>query len=282
MTEILSTFKAYDELVIAVLISLPRMYAFITMAEILNAAAVPRMARNGAILILSLPLVPVNLAYVGMIGESLPAFAAFFLKEYAIGFVFGYMIGWLFWVVTAAGDFMDNQRGAAIASSINPLLGTETTPLGNLFAQAFHTYFFSVGGMLVVMGILYKSFILWPVTKMLPIVSDQFPVLILEVLDLGMRTMFILAAPVIALMFLSEFALALVSRFAPQLQVFVLAMPIKSGVAIFVLIFYINILFPYASEQQSLFAVLTDRLYSILQSGDDMLSENGPGATAPR
>ena len=38
-------------------------------------------------------------------------------------------------------------------------------------------------------------------------------------------------------MFLAEFALAMVSRFAPQIQVFILAMPIKSILAIFVLIF---------------------------------------------
>ena len=32
-------------------------------------------------------------------------------------------------------------------------------------------------------------------------------------------------------MFLAEFALAMISRFAPQIQVFILAMPIKSALA---------------------------------------------------
>jgi len=279
MLGILSGFQAFEELVIALLISLPRIYAFITMAGIMNASAVPRLARNAAILILSLPLIPVNMAHVSVVGEDLPSFAAYFAKEYAIGFVFGYMIGWIFWAVTAAGDFMDNQRGAAIASSIDPLQGHETSPLGNLFSQAFVTYFYAVGGMLVIMGIIYKSFVLWPVTNMLPIVSDRFPVLILDILDLGMRTMFILAAPVIAMMFLAEFALALVSRFAPQIQVFILAMPIKSAIAIFILIFYIKIMFPFASDQHSLFFDLTDRLYAILERGAEILSDGGAEET---
>jgi len=53
----------------------------------------------------------------------------------------------------------------------------------------------------------------------------------------------VLSAPLIVAMFLAEFALALVSRFAPQLQVFFLAMPIKSALAVLLLIFYGPILF---------------------------------------
>lgn len=276
MLGLLSAFHAYEELVLAFLVSLPRAYAFIAMSGIMNTAAVPRLARNAAILVISLPLVPVNMTNLSAIGEGLPAFAAFFAKEYAIGFLLGYMIGWLFWAVGAAGDFIDNQRGAAIAASIDPLQGHETSPLGNLFSRAFLTYFYSVGGILAVLGILYKSYVLWPITRMVPIVSEQFPILVLEVLDLGMRTMFIIAAPVIALMFLSELALAIVSRFAPQIQVFILAMPIKSAIAILVLIFYIKILFPYAADQQSLFYDYADRLLSTLQHGAEILSGSEP------
>lgn len=267
MLEVLAAFRIYEELMVALLISLPRIHAFISMSGVMSASAVPRLARNGAILMLSLPLVPVNLAYVPIVGTDLPSFAAFLAKEYAIGFVFGYLVNWIFWSVAAAGDFIDNQRGDAIASSIDPLQGHETSSLGNLFSQTFLTYFYAVGGMLVIVSILYKSFVLWPVTNMLPIVSDQFPILILSILDLGMRTMFVLAGPVIALMFLVEFSLALVSRFAPQIQVFILAMPIKSAIAILVLIFYIQIFFPFASDQQALFPELTNELYAILQQG---------------
>ena len=49
-------------------------------------------------------------------------------------------------------------------------------------------------------------------------------------------------------MFLAEVGLALVSRFAPQLQVFFLAMPIKSALALLVLILYMKVLFGYAWE----------------------------------
>ena len=55
-----------------------------------------------------------------------------------------------------------------------------------------------------------------------------------------------LAAPVLIAMLMSELGLALVSRFAPQLQVFFLAMPIKSALALFVLVIYSSTLFDYS------------------------------------
>jgi len=51
-----------------------------------------------------------------------------------------------------------------------------------------------------------------------------------------MRADLVLAGPAVIAMFLSEFGLALVGRFAPNLQVFFMAMPIKSAVGILVLV----------------------------------------------
>ena len=277
MDVLVGLFLQFETYLLALLISIPRIYGFLITAPILSPGAVPRLARSAAILILCLPIVPVNLANADTIDRTLGTVAYFFAKEFAIGFVFGYVIGWSFWMITAVGDLIDNQRGAAIAASIDPLQGTETSPLGNLFSQAFVTYFFSIGGMLIILQVLYTSYNLRPVTEALPILSSEFPALILRIFDHAMRMMFVLAATVVAIMFLSEFALAMVSRFAPQIQVFILAMPIKSGVAIAILVFYSSLLFTYAADQRSFFETWTDTLYDILEVGRDVRESEGAG-----
>jgi type III secretion protein T len=60
--------------------------------------------------------------------------------------------------------------------------------------------------------------------------------------------MLILASPVLLIMFLIEVGLALVSRFAPQLQVFFLAMPIKSAVGLLVLVVFAATLFDFGGQ----------------------------------
>jgi type III secretion protein T len=242
-------FQLFDREIMALLLTLPRLYAFLSTSQILNASAVPRLARVGAILALAFPVVPLNYAAVDGFDRSVQMLVLLFAKEYLIGFMLGYVVGWVFWTVQAAGGLIDNQRGAAIASSIDPLQGHETSPLGNLFSQAFLTYVFVVGAVLPIIGLVYQSYLLWPVTRMLPGFTAAFPSALLGLFDQAMRFAFILAAPLVIVMFVAEFALALVSRFAPQIQVFILAMPIKSALVTFVLVFYFAILIPHATDQ---------------------------------
>lgn len=237
---------------VAVLLALPRAYSFFILAPLLNPAAVPRGIRGAIILVLLIPVFPGVAASAGRLSLDAQTLALIFAKESIIGFLLGYLVGWIFWAVQSAGDLADNQRGAAIASSIDPLLGLEASPIGMLFAQAFYVYVYASGAALAVLGVYYGSYKIWPVLGLLPTlaaVPDAFPAMLLHLFDRAMRYAVLMAAPLVIVMFLAEFALALVSRFTPQLQVFVVAMPVKSGIAMFMLIFYFSILMPYASDR---------------------------------
>jgi len=278
LRETLSIFlRLYDREVFALLLTLPRMYAFLATSQLLNATSVPRLARNVCILSIAIIAVPINMPHVDQFDRTATSFALLFAKEYAIGFVLGYLVGWVFWAVQSAGALIDNQRGAAIAASIDPLQGHETSPLGILFSQAFLAYVFVVGAALPIFGGLYQSYVLWPVTHAMPVISNQFPAMALALADHALRFVVILAGPIVAIMFLAEFALAMISRFAPQVQVFILAMPIKSALAIFILIFYFSILLPHATKQLSAFHTYAQMLYATFNAG----SSSPPPAAAP-
>ncbi len=260
-------FGTYQRELVALVLTLPRLYAFFATSQLLSPTAVPRLARSGAILMLAVPLVPVVAVDASSFDRSIGSLGLYVAKEFVLGGLLGYLLGWLFWAMQSAGALIDNQRGAAIASSIDPLQGHESSPLGNLFSQAFLTYFFTTGSVLALIGILYRSYVIWPVSRLIPVISNSFPKLILGVFDNSMRLMFVIAGPVVIVMFIAEFALAMVSRFAPQIQVFILAMPIKSLLAIFMLIFYFATLLPFTVKQDSQFAAYVDRLYSDLRAG---------------
>jgi type III secretion protein T len=270
-------FRLFDREVIALLLSLPRVYAFMAVSGLLAASAVPRVARVAIILGLSIVPAGINLAHVDAFDRQITTYAVYFAKEVALGFVLGYLVGWVFWAVQSAGALVDNQRGSSMASSIDPLQGQETSPLGIVFSQVFVTYVYIAGGALTVIGLLYRSFALWPATRALPIISDRFPTLMLGVFDAAARFVVVTAGPIVAVMFLAEFALAMVSRFAPQIQVFILAMPIKSALAMFILIFYFGTLMPYAAGQASLFQGYLASLYALLQFGSLPAAPVQPG-----
>jgi type III secretion protein T len=256
--------RQYADFLVALVMTMPRIFAFMDSSQLLSSSAIPNMSRRAVMVAIALLIFPINISYAHNSNWSITSFILLLAREYMIGVILGFFVAWIFWVVQTAGSFIDNQRGASIASSIDPLMGAESSPLGDMFSLMFLTYIFATGSALQVLGLLFKSYQIWPISREWPVLTPGFPVLALGVFDYTMQLAFDFAAPVIAVMFLAEFALAMVSRFAPQVQVFILAMPIKSMLAVFMLIFYSAVLFPYANSRIASTWTFVSRFYSLL------------------
>ncbi|CAK0770694.1 Yop proteins translocation protein T [Gammaproteobacteria bacterium] len=228
---------------------LPRLSGAFLLMPFLARRLVPGLVRGGVLLSLALPLYPVIDGEFPT--ESLDAFHGFAItfKEVGLGLLFGFPFALWFWILEATGFFIDNQRGSTMASSLDPLFGSQLSPLAILLQQAFMVVFLTGGGLLICLRLIYDSFELWPVFALLPAPTPALPLYFLGLMDRLMEMTVLLAGPVIFSMFLAEFGLALISRFAPQLNVFVLAMPIKSALGLFVLILYLPFLFAQLRTQ---------------------------------
>lgn len=168
------------------------------------------------------------------------------LKEVFVGMCIGYLMAVPFWIFESIGTFIDNQRGAGIASIFNPELGSETTPLGTLLGRAYAVLFFTTGGFTLFLSVLYDSYRLWDPWSWFPDLRlDALPLWLGQV-DTLLRLTVLYSGPAIIVMLLAEVGLGLASRFTPQLQVFFLAMPIKSALGILMLALYLHILAQYA------------------------------------
>jgi type III secretion protein T len=160
------------------------------------------------------------------------------VKEIFIGTLLGFLFSIVFWAVESTGSFIDYQRGAGMASVYNPLSGHQDSPYGMLFLQAVAVLFFTTGGFLTMLSLLFESYKFWPIDAFFPHMSEQFPYFFLQYTDLLMEFALLYAAPIVIALFFVELGLGLINRFAPQLNVFFIAMPIKSGLAAAILILY--------------------------------------------
>jgi type III secretion protein T len=247
--------------------SLPRMLAMFSMLPMFNRQALPGLLRIGVASAFAVLLVPMlletsfnELRHGGLMVMILA-------KEAMVGFLIGFLVAIPIWAVDVMGAFVDNQRGASIAATINPLTGHDTSPLGELFSQAAVVLLLISGGILMLLDLVYASYVIWPVFKLLPSFSDQTPMLILGQLDRLMTLAVLLSAPVIFAMFLAEIGLAIVSRFVPQLQVFFMAMPIKSAIAMYVFAIYTATLLGYISTEITSFGDTVSSLLHAIFSG---------------
>lgn len=238
------------DLMFLLLLTSARIAAVLIIAPFFSSETVPGILRNMMIFTLSVMVVP--LALEGMHTVTLTPELVFLilLKEVMIGFTMGIVVGIAFNSVQSMGDFLDNQRGASIGQTFDPSLGEMGTPLSIFFVRYLLVIFFIGGGFFAFLTILYKSFVVWPIFSYFPNFRNPLiPKYTLELADIIMKNTVLLSAPIVIVMFLAEFGMGMMNRFAQQLNVFQLAMPIKSALAIFMLVLYISLLYTLFQTQ---------------------------------
>jgi len=233
---------AVESMAQAYTLSLPRIYLVFTILPMMSKNLLGgALVRNGILLSLSLFTFPLTDGTLPSELEKLD-YISILLKESLIGLVIGMVVAIPFWIAEGVGFVTDNQRGSTMSNVVNPLSGDETSPLGIFLSHLLNTFFILSGAFLLMMAVIYQSYVYWPVGKMIPLDLTGTDLYLFAQLDFIMRSIVLFSAPIVIAMFLAEFTLALVSRFSPQLNVFFLAMPIKSAIGIFVLVIYIKLL----------------------------------------
>jgi len=223
-------------------LGLPRMLALFSMLPIFSKQILPGSARNAVAISMSLFIFPTFAQSLELGSMNVLLYGGLVIKEIVIGLLMGFGLSVLFHAVGAMGFLIDNQRGSTMASSVDPMTGSQTSPLGLFMTQVLATFFMVSGAAFVVLFAVYQSYALIPVGAFLPDFGSDGVAFFLGIMDQLMVLAVLMAAPAMIAMFLSELGLGLVSRFAPQLNVFFLAMPVKSAVGILLLALYISLL----------------------------------------
>lgn len=242
---VLREFEVYQHL-IAVAVGMPRIFVLCMIAPFFGSAVVSGQLRTALVFALYLILHPLVQSQMpaelpATMGET--AFLGLLLvKEIFLGLLLGWVAGIPFWAAQSGGFFIDNQRGASMAEGSDALSGEQTSPVGILFLQGTIYLFFVSGAFLAFLGLVYSSYLVWPVASLIPGVDWEAAMLFAGQAGWLMLYMLLLAGPIAVACLLIDVSLGLVNRFASQLNVYVLAMPIKSGVASFILLVYFGML----------------------------------------
>lgn len=216
----------------AATLSSARLAPVFFMLPFLNGGVLTGAPRLAVILLVAMSLWP--LGDVPPPAMDALAFAGTVLREAAIGVVLGGLLCWPLWVLHGMGNLIDNQRGATLGNTVDPVNGVDTSELANFLQLFGAVMFLEAGGMTLVMETFQASYRLCP-----PLVSCELAVQpLLTLLDPLMAKILAIAAPVIAMLLTSEALLGLLARFAPQMNAFSVSLTIKSAIAFGVLLLY--------------------------------------------
>lgn len=242
----------FQDTLLMLTFTLPRMTAALTLTPFFSQQFIQGLARQVVIISLTLiavPIVAFSATAPDVASKSGLFFGVIIAKEIALGLILGYVSGFAFWIAEGTGFFIDNQRGSSMAETQDPMSGSSTSPLGLLLTKIVAVLFFVGGGFHAFLILLYESYRMWPVFDYFPSFNPNLPAAALGVVDGLVGYVVLFAAPIVIAMFLAEFGLGLINRFSPQLNVFFLAMPVKSAVAAVLLIAYLGVLMGLLEDQ---------------------------------
>jgi flagellar biosynthetic protein FliR len=155
------------------------------------------------------------------------------VTQVAIGLALGFVTMMLLGAVAAAGSLIDVFGGFAMATAFDPLSMQMNTVFGKFHSMLATMLLFVSGGHLLVIGGLLKTFQFLPLGES-PDLSSA-PEMLVEAFTLFFMTAVQIALPLVAVLFIADLGLALLTKVAPQMNALNVMFPMKIGLTLLLL-----------------------------------------------
>ena len=249
---------------LALALVLPRVIGAFLMLPLMTKETVPAMVRNSFMVSLGIIVLPMALAGLPMESLGVIEWPLIVLKEVFIGVSIGFCFGIVFWAVAAVGSVVDTQVGMSMAQVFDPIQGHQVTLHGEFLSQLATWLFMASGAFLVFLDLLMGSYVLWPVTSHFPDLPAAGMNLFVGQFNFMMTTVLVMAAPIMVILLIIDLSFGLVNRYAPQLNVFALTLPIKAWLATALILLllgvYVEIVLQRLGSNRHLLRVLEQAL----------------------
>lgn len=237
-----------------------RLTGFFVSAPLWMERQVPAPFKWGTALFISILVVGMMDLPEGLALDS--SYILLIMKEVIIGLCLGFFAAILFYAVQLAGSFIDLQSGFAMASMFNPQSGIQEPITGRFYYILAMVFFLSVNGHHILIQGVMASFQWIPIDSMFP--SDASSNLVILSLD-SIKNMFwlafLIAAPIMGSIFLVDIALGILAKTAPQMNLFVIGIPVKMIMHYIVLYVTLPAFFYVLGK---LFTIMTQSLGNLL------------------
>lgn len=192
---------------------------------------VPMQLRMALALGLTLLVLPV--VSFGELPASLLALSPLVVQELLVGIIVGFIATVIFAAIHLAGELLDIEMGLSMLNVLDPMSGTQVPLVGNFKYMLALLIFLAVDGHHLLLVGIVQSYGVVPVGGLSvgPEATGAIMDIAAGIFASGLK----IAAPVVGSLFLTSVALGVVNRAVPQMNVFVVGMPVKLGVGVVML-----------------------------------------------
>ncbi|MTW20323.1 flagellar biosynthetic protein FliR [Allochromatium palmeri] len=219
------TFEANDILRWAVSLAWPfvRISAMLLVVPVFGARQINTRVRLGLALLLAFLIMP-QLPEVPAIDPLSVGGVVVAIQQALIGIGMGFILTLVFSAINQAGEAIALSMGLGFASAVDPIGGVQVPMISQYLSILATLIFLAMNGHLVLFDLLLRSFETFPIGSGGP-ESDDF----WHIASFGSRMFagaMLIALPAVASLLLVNLAMGVVTRAAPQLNIFAIGFPI--------------------------------------------------------
>ncbi len=247
ITELMKMFPMLNAYLAAGIFIFARLLGFFRLAPVFNRKEIPGMVKLSLALLLSIVLTCVVKPDVTIIKES---FVLSIFLNMVVGAMLGYIAQLILLAVDAGGDMINMQMGLSSAMVLDPTTSSQVSIVGRCFSFLGLLLFIQLGGIYWILNALIRSFEIFPLdATLIPLAKlvnlDYLVDLSSNVLYMGLQ----IASPVLLATLGQDIILGVISKTAPQVNVFQLSFLFKpvlgAAIMVWILPMLVNVISDY-------------------------------------
>ena len=200
-----------------------RVLALFSVVPVLSSKALPMRSKIGLAFFIALA-VSSTLPVEEVVGVNDPRAWELVAQQVAVGMGIGLAVRLVFAAIELAGEVIGFQMGLNFAAFFDPAMNSQTSAMARFFGQMTLLLFVVSGGHLMVIIAVVKSFEAFPVNggALQTLNTLQLHTLGKEIFASALW----ISLPVVGMLMFTNMALGIISRVAPQMNIFAVGFPL--------------------------------------------------------
>lgn len=208
---------------------LARILALFASAPLLGSSSIPKQVKLGLAVLLAILVAPL-LPPLPQIDPGSGVGLIVLVQQVIIGLAMGFSMRVIFTAIEMAGEITGLQMGLGFATFFDPQQSGQVQLVGRFYGLLATLFFLAIDGHLQIIAILVESFTTLPIGAE-GINTTSFMALAnwgSKIFALGLH----LALPVLTALLITNLALGILTRAAPQLNIFAVGFPLTLGIGL--------------------------------------------------
>ena len=225
LNELMKMFPMLNAYLAAGIFVFARLLGFIRLAPVFNRKEMPGMVKIALVLLLTIVITCTMKPEVTIIKDS---FVLSILLNMVVGAIIGYVAQLILLAVDAGGDMVNMQMGLSSAMVLDPTTSSQVSIVGKCFQFLGLIIFIQLGGVYWLLNALIHSFQIFPLDGTIIPLSQL--VNIDYLVDMSSNVLFMglqIASPILLATLGQDIILGVISKTAPQVNVFQLSFLFK-------------------------------------------------------